>query len=144
MKRIALVLAVALAGCNAPAATVATPAPSPVSTPVLHTVNGTLTLNTSSSWTMETSGGCLSAGGYSDIAPGAPVTLRDEKGTILAATSLREGWLAGAGCNFAFALDDVPDTATFYAVTVSHRGEISKSHADMAANGWTFDLTLGS
>ncbi len=149
MKRIVLTLAFVVAGCSAPAATpVPTPVPTPAASPVTHTVTGTLTLNTSPSWTLllpgQGPGQCLGKGGYSDIADGASVTLRDEKGTILGAASLREGMLAGAGCNFPFTLTDVPDTATFYAVTISHRGEISKSHAEMVADGWVFGLTLGT
>ncbi len=141
MKRIVLVLALVVAGCNAPAAT---PVPTPTTAPVTHTVTGTLILNTDPSWDFLSPVDCFGVGAYSDIAAGAPVTLRDEKGTILGATSLPKGTLAGAGCNFAFTLTGVPDTAKFYAMTVSHQGEISKSHDDLAAASWQFDLTLGS
>jgi hypothetical protein len=37
----------------------------------------------------------------------------------------------------------VADSASFYVITLSRRGEVSKSHAEMEANGWHFDLTIG-
>jgi hypothetical protein len=111
-----------------------------------HQITGTFTLmDTSSSPSVAVVGSdCWGTVGYSDIEEGATVTLRDEHGTVLASGALSLGHGDATGCSFTFTLDDVPDSATFYAVTVSHRGEISKSHADMVSDGWTFSLTLGS
>ncbi len=40
-------------------------------------------------------------------------------------------------------LTDVPDTAKFYAITISHRGTLSYSHAEMIAMDWVLSLTIG-
>lgn len=131
MRRLFLagLVLVALAGCQSAS----------------HTVTGTVTLkDTNASGIAADSKGCYGTGGYSDIGPGASVILRDESGKILASTSLGTGQGGIHVCEFTFTLADVPDGAKFYVVTVSHRGEISKSHDDLAAAGWSFALTLGS
>jgi hypothetical protein len=63
---------------------------------------------------------------------------------ILAAASLGNGTGTTKVCNFAFTLDKVPDTAKFYSVEVSHRGQVTKSHDELVADGWKFSLSLGS
>lgn len=135
MKRLVLVLALAVAGCNAPAAT-----------PVMHTIVGHLTVSdrsySSSIIAVETR--CYGSGGYSDLKEGATVTLSDQSSTILASTALGPGVGSKAECAFPFALIGVPDTASFYVIEVSHRGQISKSHAEMVTDGWVFELTLGT
>jgi hypothetical protein len=89
---------------------------------------------------------CYASLGYSDLKAGAPVVLKDEKGTILASGVLGKGTPpTGRGtCSFPFNLTGVPDTAKFYTVTVSNRGEISESHDELAGKGWAFALTIGS
>jgi hypothetical protein len=131
---------------SATLAPTSTPLPTASPKPVMQVVGGMFTLrdtsvNPSIAFDGKT---CHGTGGYSDIAAGAPVTLRDENGTILGATVLPDGEKMVADCFFVFAMGKVPDTAQFYVITVSHRGEMSKSHADLAADNWIFDLTLGS
>lgn len=118
----------------------------PTPTPVLHRITGTLELADTSAYgngILAVGGSCWGTGGYSDITAGATVTLTDEAGTILASTSLGEGSGTASLCTFDFTLEGVPDTAKFYSVQVSRRGQVTNSHADMVADGWTFALTLG-
>ena len=49
----------------------------------------------------------------------------------------------GFACEFEFTVDGVRD-ADFYTVEVSHRGGLSFSKAEMEANGWTVEASLGS
>ena len=87
---------------------------------------------------------CHGSGGYSDLAAGASVILRDERGTVLSSAALVDGSGTKTSCTLSFLLPAVPDTAQFYVVTVSHRGEVSTSHADMVTSGWQIALTIGS
>jgi hypothetical protein len=111
-----------------------------------HDIVGTFVLmNTenSASAIAVTSSDCRGGGGYSDIAPGTPVTVRDETGKLLASSSLGVGTGTVTRCTFTFTLKGVPEVS-FYSVEVGRRGQISNSLADMQANGWRFGLTLGS
>jgi hypothetical protein len=113
-----------------------------------HTIIGSLELNGGSSginW--DPDGTCVGDGGYSDIGPGAQVTVTDQKGELIATGTLSMGergmtndtWV----CRFAFTVPDVPG-ADFYTIEVSHRGGLTYSTAEMDAQGWTVGFTLGS
>lgn len=113
-------------------------------TPVIHVITGSLVLTDTAGLGISASGGtCQGADGYSDLAPGVSVILKDENGTVIGSTVLGEGTGTSTTCTFAFSLSDVPDTAKFYVITVSHRGDVSDSHDQLAANGWDFSLTMG-
>lgn len=128
MKGAVLVaMAVLLAGC-------ATGTPR---TSTRHDVHGTLTVANAA-----LGGICVDQPGYADIRAGAPVTLRDEGGTIIGTGTLGPGAAAGGGCEFAFTIPAVPERP-FYSVEVSHRGQVTSSLADLAATGWRFALSLG-
>jgi hypothetical protein len=114
--------------------------PSPTPTPITQTVIGEIVV---SDYTPMAGGVCYSASGYSDIAVGVPVILRDENNTILASSTLDAGHLATLGCTFGFTLTNVPNTAKFYAAEVSHRGQVSYSHQEMVDKGWRLQLSLG-
>jgi hypothetical protein len=86
---------------------------------------------------------CSGAGGYSDIKAGMPVTVKDESGKILGATSLGTGTGGATLCTFAFTIAGVGD-ATIYSVEAGRRGAVSYPKADLEANGWTVGLTIGS
>ena len=81
-------------------------------------------------------------GGYKDIRDGADVVIRDGAGTIVGTSNLTDGTQQGSGVTFTFKVDGVPD-ADFYAVEVSHRGELRFSRAEMAANHWVVSASLG-
>jgi hypothetical protein len=143
MKRLLVLVSLALVvlGCQ--------PAASP--TPLLHTITGSFTLTDTSSSPGIVQGilegsrvDCWGTGGYSDLTSGVSVTLKNQSGTILANTTLGTGQGSAHTCTFHFTLTQVPDDATFYVVTVSHRGDVSHSHAEMVSAGWKVDLTIGS
>lgn len=84
---------------------------------------------------------CAGAGGYSDLTEGADIVIRDSDGKKIAIGELGAGSIPdeGAGCDFKFKVDDVPDAGGIYSIEVSHRGEVSFKKAD--ADGLV--LTVG-
>jgi hypothetical protein len=132
------------------AATPQTPSPTiartPTPTPATHLVMVDLVLSDSAKTpSIAVSGGeCYGKGGYSDLKAGGSVILRDEKGTILGSTTLSIGMGSAHECRFIMSMPDVTDSAAFYVIEVTHRGQISKSHAEMASDYWVFELTIGS
>ena len=114
-----------------------TTAPTATPAPITHSITGTFDL-------LGTFGGtsCYGSGGYDDIREGVGVTLRDGNGIVIATSALDRGVSRIGSCHFTFSIPDAPD-APFYSVEVSHRGEMTKSAADLAAAGWAFALELG-
>lgn len=87
---------------------------------------------------------CTGSGGYSDLAQGGNVVLKDGNGKILATTNLATGrTINKTSCFFYFDLGNVPDSK-FYSMQVSHRGELSYSLAEMKKQKWNLALTIGS
>ena len=112
------------------------------SSPEPHSIIGILTLTDTDEFWSE-GDPCAGSGGYDDIQEGAQVTVKDENGHVLATSDLLEGVAASDyECDFAFAIPDVPE-ARFYAVEISHRGEITNSRRDLERNDWFVGLTLG-
>jgi hypothetical protein len=90
---------------------------------------------------------CSGSGGYSDIRSGAQVTVSDGNGKLLATTALTDGKITASNsvngdCMFEFIIK-VPD-ADFYAVEVSHRGQLKYSKNDLEDRGWLLFASLGS
>jgi hypothetical protein len=82
-------------------------------------------------------------GGYSDIAPGMPVTVADEKGTILASTTIPEtGEDLGFGCIWTLRVA-VPDDAAQYSIEGGRRGAVTYSHQELQAQHWQVSLGIG-
>lgn len=149
MKTLILAMAsvVAMIGCTTTATPVPTLSPSPTAAPTptvaptpsptvsAHDIGGTLTFN-----------GFDGQAGYEDINPQAQVTLTDQAGTVLAVTQLgtETPLTATSVPTFTFDFGPVPDGPTFYSVEVSHRGKVTDSAAQLAADGWVFSLTLGT
>jgi hypothetical protein len=84
--------------------------------------------------------------GYDDLTAGAPVTVKDSRGVVLAASSLpagktQTGFTGGPVCHFALSVQ-VPDSA-FYQVEVSHRGTVTFTRQDLQSTHWTAGLTIG-
>jgi hypothetical protein len=90
---------------------------------------------------------CIGDGGYSDIGPGAQITVRNGSGDILGVGSLGNGTpTAGAPkarCTYQATVDAVPAGEGFYSVEIASRGEITQSEAELKANGHKFELSLG-
>lgn len=112
------------------------------SAPERHSIIGILTLTDTDEFWSE-GDPCAGSGGYDDIQEGAQVTVRDGEGHVLATSDLLEGVASSDyECDFPFAVPDVPE-ARFYAVEISHRGEITNSRRDLERNDWFVGLTLG-
>jgi hypothetical protein len=92
---------------------------------------------------------------FEDIRAGASVVVKDAKGKILATGTLQEGkvtilrsetysnftYLVGRS-SYPFALV-VPDS-DFYSIEVSHRGAVIFTKAQLSADNWMADITIGN
>jgi len=127
-----------LAGCTTVIpGSATTPTGSAVRTPFVVTVN--FLLNDARS----ALNGCQGSGGYSDIGPGTPVTVRNGSGDLLASESLGSGSAVGGGCQWEIVFREVPRREDFYVVEVGSRGEISKSRTELESSNFVFDISLG-
>lgn len=91
---------------------------------------------------------CEGAEGYSDLGPETPVTIRDGSGEVLGVGKLGDGKPSSNGVQAAYcdwtARVDVPAGEDFYAVEVADRGEMTVSADELAADGWTVSMSLGT
>ncbi|MCU1677670.1 MAG: hypothetical protein JWM93_2428 [Frankiales bacterium] len=108
--------------------------------PPTHTVFGVMQLVGGKS--NEYASTCEGKGGYSDISQGTSVTVTDGAGKIIGTGHLDEGTGAGSVCTFGFTVKSVPDT-DFYKIEISHRGGLTFSREEMAAQGWIVSASLG-
>lgn len=86
---------------------------------------------------------CVGSGGYSDIHEGAPVTVYDNGGQIIALGALgpgRRNSVEGT-CRFKFEVSAVPAGKGFYQYEISHRGKLTVTEDEAAAGGLA--ATLG-
>jgi hypothetical protein len=89
-----------------------------------------------------TGGPCETDGGFSDIAIGTPVTVRDERGVIVGTGELGVGeTMSTTECRFPFTVTHLPKV-NFYSVEVSHRGTTVKARRDARNGTLSFELTL--
>ncbi len=105
-----------------------------------RTVTGVLVLYDTSS----AQASCNTSGtGYEDISEGTPVSITNENGKVVGAADLGAGTrLGGDECDFSWTATGV-GPATFYQVTISHRGTVSYSESEMESDGWSVKTTLG-
>jgi hypothetical protein len=81
---------------------------------------------------------------YTDIAPGAPVLIKDEANAIIGTGSLGPGRKEGTrACLFEFSVPNVRADANVYTVEVGTSGNQQKTREQAAAEGWKFELKLG-
>lgn len=88
---------------------------------------------------------CDGVGGYSDIAAGSSVVVKDASGTIIGSATLRDGvtvGTAGNQCNFMFAL--ILPQSSFYQFQIGNRAGVTYSLAQMKQANWTISLSLGN
>lgn len=156
MKRLLAVGIIALltscGSANSPTkATATTPA-----TPATIALHGTLVLSSAGDFSWDFLGGsdtetvCYGGdGGYSDIKPGASVVVTNETGTTIGvgvldsatATIHGKGRNARAeSCDFTFSVENVPVSAKFYGIEVSHRGVVQFTPSQIGE----IHLTLGN
>lgn len=95
----------------------------------------TLDLTPDGAWT------CRGDGGYSDIQPGAQVTVSDASGTVLAVGELGQGGDTVEPCVMPITVPGVPHGEDFYRVEVAGRGGITVDKIDAQAG--LVDLTVG-
>jgi hypothetical protein len=108
-----------------------------------HTIHGTFDLHDPDTYATARDGSsCSGEDGFSDIDDGANVQVENEKSTVIATGALSGGIVSGDDCVFTLEVDGVP-RASFYRVSVTHRGEISYSRSEMQSRGWRVSLTLG-
>lgn len=99
----------------------------PIAGPSTFTANGTLTMKT----------GCESIGGYGDITTGTQVVLTGDGKTLSVGTLASTH--SSTQCAYTFTLEKVPAGLKFYGVTISHRGTVQFTEADLRAG---INLTL--
>jgi hypothetical protein len=144
-------LGTAIAAGDASFAIVADPAlcasagqPSPAAT---HDLSGSVEIRWDSgyaTWTLA-DGVCWGRDAFADIAEGALVSVRDGDGSLLATGRLGVGKPSTGKhgqCTFPYDIPEVPD-ASFYAVGIADRGGPTYSRAEMDAQGWRLDLSIG-
>jgi hypothetical protein len=105
-------------------------------------LTGTFTLFTSAQPQAKP---CAPHVGYTDIANGAPVVIRDQRGVTVGSGSLSSGSAEPSkrGCAFQFAIRSLP-VASSYTVTVGQRGGLPYSYADLKNAGWKVTMGLGA
>jgi len=105
-------------------------------------LTGTFTLFTSAQPQAKP---CTPQAGYSDIAAGAPVVVRDQAGATVGSGSLSSGAAEPSrrGCAFHFSVNSLP-VASSYTVTVGQRGGLPYSYADLKNSGWNVTMGLGA
>lgn len=83
-----------------------------------------------------------SGAGYSDIHPGAQITVTDEAGRVLGLGQLEPGRaVPGGACVLPFTVRDVPADRPFYGVEIVHRGIVRYPAATVASG--KVRVTLG-
>ncbi len=141
----------------------AAPSPTPTvePTPALNTLTGTLALTDSEAFARFDDEAELAARGewcasqsthgYTDIAVGTQIVVKDETGSILGTGTAIGGEVTGGGvydserdaCVWTFSVDDLTD-AEFYTVEAGRRGGPTYSRADLEAMDWDVALEIGN
>jgi hypothetical protein len=80
-------------------------------------------------------------GGYDDLVVGGQVVIADGSGSVLATSSLTGGVEDITGCTFDYTAQ-VPD-ATFYQITVTHRGALTYSREELQSKKWVVSALIG-
>jgi hypothetical protein len=112
-------------------------------------VDGSFKLNDSDPSTyipsiMGSDSSCEGAGGYSDISSGAEVVVKNSSGTVLTTTQLGDGTgYPPVQCTFKFSFTVMDGDEGGYSVTVSHRGELHYTAAQLKIPD-EVAITLGS
>jgi hypothetical protein len=107
-----------------------------------HTITGTFDLYGDSNSVFVLGSACYGSGGYADIKAGMPVTVKDESGKILGATTLGTGTGGTYDCKFTFSFTDVGD-ASVYSIEGGRRGAVSYTKAQMEQQNWMVGLQIG-
>jgi hypothetical protein len=114
-------------------------------------LSGTFTLSDSSGIFHPTGAkDCVGKGGYDDVEPGMRVLVADGEGRPLATGQLGTGiykvhpTFPNIGdCVFPIVVPTPLPRVDFYTVSIGRRGESTYSYAELEAEGWELDFTLG-
>lgn len=142
MTRLALLALIAglLAGCGPGA-----PTPSP--SPSVHAITVAIELSGGSNSVSRSSvsSECHGLGGYADMDIGTQFSIKDAAGTLIGFGALTDSHYGPAPfhCSLQGRAENVPD-APIYSVEVGRRGTINFTRAQLEANGWLAQLTLGN
>ncbi len=90
---------------------------------------------------LSVGGSCMGDNGYSDITPGTAVIVKNDAGTVLARTVLGTGVGNSASCSMPFTVE-LTEGEDSYLFSVSHRGDVSETFAQLNSSGVA--LSLGS
>lgn len=91
--------------------------------------------------------GAAAIGGFDDIVPGVPVTIRDGQGATIGMSRLGTGTYSNwdgttLDCTFAFSVSDLP-ASDFYSIEIGDRDPIPMSNSELESNGWSVAIPLG-
>lgn len=82
---------------------------------------------------------CEGDSGYSDIAEGTAVVVRNSKGDKIGLSSLKAGKIKDGACVFPFEVSDAKGSGKIFSVEVAHRGEVSFKKSEATS----LELSLG-
>jgi len=126
-----LLAILALTGCSA-----ATGQPTPKPThakPATFLATGSLTLIGGALEIANLDSGCQGSDHYSDLVPGAQVTIADASGKTVGVGELDAGSTTSDGCALPFDVSNVPVGSKFYKVSVAHRDGVQFTAKEMRA-----------
>jgi hypothetical protein len=94
-------------------------------------------------------GSCITdpADSFSDLKKGAPVTLTNESGRVIASTTLEAGETASGDkltCVFRFNFGKVSAAVKSYSVQIGHVSEVTDTASELKDRGYTFDFLIES
>jgi hypothetical protein len=96
-------------------------------------------------WLMDADATCDGGtGGYSDVEPGMPITIRDENNKVIASTEVTDDpkfQTPGVGCMWNMWVN-VP-LVKQYQVDSGRRGVVTFSREELEKAGWQAEVTLG-
>lgn len=113
----------------------------------LYDIGGSIRL-VDSSLGGDGSNNCYGLGGYDDISAGMPITVKDDKGTIIATTQTGSGnhpqneSYSSVVCVFKFNVTQIPKR-NFYTIDLGRRGTLSYSFTELEKMNWELSLSLG-
>jgi hypothetical protein len=89
------------------------------------------------------------SGGYDDLGPGMPITVKDQDGKLIGSSTLPEGGEPQEidGLRFGCIWETVvmvPDDAEQYAVEGGSRGAVTYSRDTIENEGWIAELSIGA
>jgi hypothetical protein len=108
-----------------------------------HTVTGDMSLTAANSG-LTAGESCQGTNGFSDVIPGAQVSIEDGSGTTLATSTYGPGVFDGTSCVFNFTFSNVTKSAFYRVLSGTNWGVVQFSYQEMVDSNWSVHLTLGN